>query len=112
MGEVGQWPAMPPPPAPVTRRPSRAERRENLRAGFAQVSAVLPLLGPLLAFALTRHGSFGRREAAKAFNGQIGALLAILAGAPPLVVFWGSTDPPFSQDHPAMEILLGTVVIL
>ena len=76
-------------PAPAAFVDDSARRRENLRAGIAQASALLPFLGPGIAFTMSEPGSFPRREAAKAFNGQ--ALLALLAlAASPLA--WVISD--------------------
>ncbi len=55
-------------------------------AGFAHFSVFLIwILGPALVFALSRPDSYARREAAKAFNFQLGSLIAFatvgIAGA-------------------------------
>jgi len=77
-------------------RDDAAFQWENLRAGIAQVSALVPFVGPAMAFAANPRGSFARREAAKAFNGQAAALLAggVLSG--PLVILFFAIHPWFN----------------
>lgn len=49
-------------------------------AAFAHFSVFLFwILGPVLVFALSRPGSYARREAAKAFNFQLGSAIAFAA---------------------------------
>lgn len=51
-------------------------------AAFAHFSVFLFwILGPVLVFALSRPGSYARREAAKAFNFQLGSAIAFAAVA-------------------------------
>lgn len=76
-------------PATVPGRDAAAEL-EDLRAGMAQASALIPLVGPAVAFAKNRRYGFARREAAKAFNGQLATILAAATLAP-FAPVWGST---------------------
>lgn len=90
-GDAEPWPEWrEPPPASMTPfRDDAAFQLENLRAGIAQVSALVPFVGPAVAFAANPRGSFARREGAKAFNGQLAALLAAagIGGVVALVYF-------------------------
>jgi uncharacterized Tic20 family protein len=74
-------------------RPEVRQQAGRGAAAFAHFSALFSwILGPGLVFALSQPGSYARREAAKAFNFQLVALLslivvAILGGITGLSIF-------------------------
>jgi uncharacterized Tic20 family protein len=74
-------------------RPETRQQAGRGVAGLAHFSTFfLPLLGPGLVFALSREGSYPRKEAAKAFNFQLISMVAwilsiTLAGVTNLGVF-------------------------
>lgn len=71
-----------PSPSSVSSAPAEGDAAfelENLRAAIAQGSALVPFLGPLVAFLANSRYGFARREAAKAFNGQAITLLLMLS---------------------------------
>ncbi|HIT76635.1 MAG TPA: DUF4870 domain-containing protein [Candidatus Avipropionibacterium avicola] len=102
VNEAEPWPEWKVPPTPSRDQvvPSafastEAQDRENLRAAIAQASVVLPLIGPGLSYAVSLPGTAPRREAAKAFNGQLSWILLMLAAWPLLLVAYTLYDPWF-----------------
>lgn len=79
-------------------------------AAFAHFSALLTwIFGPLLVYATSTRGTYARKEAAKAFNFQVTAALAMIVGA------IASAILPNAVDNILMPVLwlgwlLGTVI--
>lgn len=106
--ERERWPLwQPPPPADAT------AEVENLRAMLAQLSAVLPLAGPLTAWTANKDRPFARREAAKAFNGQVTMLVMMLVVLAPLYPVYLAMDPWFNfPSFHAIPVAEGIVLAL
>ncbi|GAA3602672.1 DUF1707 and DUF4870 domain-containing protein [Microlunatus ginsengisoli] len=63
-------------------RPEVRQQAGRGTAGFAHFSALFSwIVGPAIVFALSRPGSFTRKEAAKAFNFQLIAMIAFVVVA-------------------------------
>lgn len=103
LSDAEPWPEWKTPPVPTVDpdtpaafRNTSDQDRENVRAAIAQASVVLPLIGPGLSYAVSLPGTAPRREAAKAFNGQVSWILLMLAAWPLLFVAFVAYDPWFN----------------
>ncbi len=89
------------------KKPRSSDSGDNLRAVGAQLSVLVPFIGPMIAFGMSPARSAARRSAAKAFNGQALAALSVV-GVTGVATMAASVSPGATE----MVAILGTIGVI